>query len=183
MVDRDRLAVAAVGIVLAASVLGAAYVAGVGTPILGGGSETATPTPAATTTDGGDDGRAAGDGGSSDGATRTPPAYDFQFRIVNTESCGNTCRDVTVRLTNGGTETATGVSATSRILVKGDQIWTGTEDIGTVDAGESVTRTKRVKLGVFDAAKVQQNGGYVTIETTVTWDDGSRTFTQRVKAA
>lgn len=189
MVDRDRLAVVAVGVALMASLTGAAYVSGVADPMLDGGTATETPTPPATATDGSGDGHAteagaddgtAGGGGS---ATRTPPSHDFEFRIVNTESCGDTCRDVTVRLTNRGTETATGVGVKSRIFVEADEIWTGTEDIGTVDAGESVTRTERVELGVFEARKVQRNGGYVTVKTTVTWDGGRQTFTQRIKAA
>ena len=193
MVDRNSAAVAAVVVVLVASVAGAAYVSDVGDTLLGGDSETRTPTgqPTPTAADGGgptaDAGVSGGgsDAGTSGGgdATPTPKAYDFQFRILNTESCGQTCRDVTVKLTNRGAKTATGVTAKSRILADGDQIWSGTENIGTVSPGESVTRTKRVKLGVFDAAKVQQNNGYVTIKTTVTWDDGSRTFTERVKAA
>lgn len=192
VVERDRLTVAAVAIVLVAGLAGAVYVSGLAGPIFGGDPGTSTPTPAtpATPTEGNvgervtdesGDGGGDGDGGGNT-ATATPPAYDFQFRILNTTSCGNTCRDVTVRLTNDGRETATGVTAQSRMYAGGGQIWSGTEDIGTVEPGESVTRTKRVKLGVFDAAKVQQNGGYVTIETTVTWDDGSQTFTQRVKA-
>lgn len=195
MVDRSVLAAATVGVVLLASVVGAAYVTGVGDTLLGGGgAETPTgqPTPTPAPADGGSEppasggsgGGGAGNGANDGGnATPTPKAYDFQFRILNTEPCGRTCRDVTVRLTNRGAETATGVTAESRILADGDQIWSGTENIGTVSPGESVTRTKRVKLGVFDAAKVQRNDGYVTIETTVTWDDGSRTFTERVKAA
>ncbi len=195
MVERDRLTVAAVAIVLVAGLAGAVYVSGLAGPIFGGESGAETPTPAtpstpATATDGNVGDRVTDEGGDGGGgntatatatATATPPAYDFQFRILNTTSCGNTCRDVTVRLTNEGRKTATGVTAQSRIYADGDQIWSGTEDIGTVEPGESVTRTKRVKLSYFDAAKVQQNGGYVTIETTVTWDEGSQTFTQRVK--
>ena len=194
MVDRNSLAVTVVGVILVASVVGAAYVTDVGDTLLGGDqTETPAPTvqPTPTATDGGelttDTGLNGGGGdtvssGVAD-ATPTPKAYDFQFQILNTKSCGQTCRDVTVRLTNRGAKTATGVTAKSRILVDGDQIWSGTENIGTVSPGESVTRTKRVKLGLFDAAKVQQNNGYVTIKTTVTWDDGSRTFTKRVKVA
>ena len=186
MRDRNSLAIAAVVVVLVASVAGAAYVSDVGDTLLGGG-ETGTPAPTTQPTPTAADGESGGgsDAGSSDGgdATPTPKAYDFQFQILNTKSCGQTCRDVTVRLANRGAETATGVTAKSRIFADGDQIWSGTEDIGTVSPGETVTRTKRVKLGVFDAAKVQQNNGYVTIKTTVTWDDGSRTFTERVKAA
>ena len=200
MVDQSGLAAVAVGVLLVASVAGAAYVSDVGDSLLGSEPETPTPTttePTPTVTDGGD-GVATTDGGTSvetdggggnaaasDGgtATSTRPAYDFQFRILNTKSCGQTCRDVTVRLTNQGAETATGVTAKSRIFADGDRIWSGTENIGTMSPGESVTRTKRVKLGMFDAMKVKQNNGYVTIKTTVTWDGGSRTFTQRVKVA
>ena len=189
VVDRNVLAAVAVGVVLVASIVGAAYVSDVGDTLLGGDDTetpppTTQPTPAAT--DGGEPAPDAGSGGGGSGggdATPTPKAYDFRFRILNTEACGQTCRDVSVKLTNQGAETATGVTAKSRILADGDRLWSGTVDVGTMSPGESVTRTERVKLGLFDAAKVKQNNGYVTIKTTVTWDDGSRTFTQRVKVA
>jgi hypothetical protein len=51
--------------------------------------------------------------------------------------------------------------------------------VGTLPAGETATRTERVTIGVFDAAKIQANGGYVTIELTVRWDGGEDTVTER----
>ena len=227
MVNRSLLTVAAVGLVLVTSIVGAAYVTDIGESLLGGDSQTppaeSTPTsePTATQTstadegdaaavsgnESGGDGTRAGRGTSQSGldvggdATPTPtaeptptqtptveptqtptrPAHDFAFQTVGMKSCGSTCRDVTVRLTNRGTETATGVTVKSRIIAGGDQIWSGTEKIGRVQPGESVTRTKRVNLGFLDAAAVQQNNGYVTIKTTVKWDSGTQTFTERTK--
>ena len=181
-VDSTRLVAVVVGVVLVVSAVGAAFAGGLVEPLLSGDTE--TPTPAATTTSqsGQADGGNGGGGGSGD-AESTPRPYAFQFEIVRTEKCGSTCRDVTIRLTNAGSKTAENVRATSRILVEGDELWSASENIGAVSPGESVTRTKRVKLGFMDAAKIKQNDGYVTIETTVTWDGGSRTFTQRQRVA
>ena len=193
-VDTTRLVAVVVGVVLITSVVGAALVGGYVDPLLDDGPEASTPAATTTTAASGQAGGGDAGGGSTgdsnggdsdassgDGDTSTPRPHVFRFSIVGTEKCGSTCRDVTIRLTNDGSETAENVQATSRILVKGDELWSASEDIGSVAAGESVTRTKRVNLGFVDAAKIQRNGGYVTIETTITWDGGSRTFTQRQK--
>lgn len=191
--------------VLAVVVLG--VVGGTGAVLIdssGGGDAPATATTAETPAstdrvqpnddgDGGDsgdgdggDGRD-GDGSSTESPTPAPttpkPNYQFAFDVTGTERCGTTCRDVTVRLEHRGTKTARNVAVTTRILVKGDGIWKGTERIGEMDAGDTATRTKRVTLSWMEAAKVKRNDGYVTIGTTVTWAGGKTSFEERRKVA
>ncbi|SDM01662.1 hypothetical protein SAMN04487949_0511 [Halogranum gelatinilyticum] len=134
------------------------------------------------------DGSSTGDTGSSsetdnstaDSGSDTP---SFSFVVQNIEECGTTCRDVTVAATNQMDDTATNVEVETVISADGDQLWTGTESFTEVDAGESKTRTKRVKLGYLEAAKVQNNDGYITVTTTITWDGGEQTFSERRKVA
>ncbi|MFC5367902.1 hypothetical protein [Salinirubrum litoreum] len=126
---------------------------------------------------------AGGDGASGSSGTATPEPAPFGFQIDSIEECGTTCRDVTATLTNQRESPATDVTATTRIYVENDQIWQGSEDIGRLDAGESTTTTKRVEIGYFDAAKIQNNGGYVTVETTITTVEGSYTFSGRRQVA
>jgi hypothetical protein len=128
---------------------------------------------------GGDDGSA----GGTDTTTATPEPAPFGFQIDSIETCGNTCRDVTATLTNQQDAAAEDVTATTRIYVKEDQIWQGSEDIGRLAAGESATTTKRVEIGYLDAAKIQNNDGYVTVETTITTADGTYTFSGRRQVA
>jgi hypothetical protein len=172
-------------VVVAVGILGAA-VLGVGPipsdPPPNGGATTGDstgddPVAGGTGSDGGDA------GGSSENATATPEPAPFGFQIDSIEECGTTCRDVTATLTNQRGSSASDVTATTRIYVKEDKIWQGSEEIGRLDAGESATTTKRVEIGYFDAAKIQNNGGYVTVETTITTAEGSYTFSGRRKVA
>ena len=106
----------------------------------------------------------------------------FRFTVDNTEECGTTCRDVTATLNNEQNETATGITTYVRIYAgenntdTGDIVWEGTSDIGTLEAGESHTTTERVELSLQDARKVDQNNGWITIQTTVESDDTIVTF-------
>ncbi|WP_435063014.1 hypothetical protein [Halobaculum sp. EA56] len=183
---------AVVGVVLVVGVGGvAAFVAGVG-PLgdVGGGSSQVTSTPESTGTvyDGsGGSGGSGGDAGGSDGSAgsdggNSPPPYTFTIESI--EKCGQTCRDVTVRLTNNRNETATGVSVYTRIFAgnstaKSDKVWEGTRDVGTLEAGASTTETSRVELSYSEAYQVQQNDGWITIVTTVESDDVTITFKER----
>jgi hypothetical protein len=101
------------------------------------------------------------------------------IRVQEVETCGQRCRDVTAAVENDGTATAENVTVDARVLAAGDELWRGAADVGTLPAGETATRTERVTIGVFDAAKIQANGGYVTIELTVRWDGGEDTVTER----
>ncbi|EJN60972.1 hypothetical protein [Halogranum rubrum] len=133
-------------------------------------------------TDGGDGGSGGGDA-ASDGGSTSEPETEFAFAVRNIENCGQTCRDVTVELTNTMDSPATDVEVNTRITTDGDEIWSASESFDEVDDGASKTETKRVKLGYFDAAKVKQNGGTIRIKTTVAWDGGEQTFSETRKVA
>ncbi|SFF87034.1 hypothetical protein SAMN04488063_0596 [Halopelagius inordinatus] len=105
--------------------------------------------------------------------------FDFEIRTI--EHCGLTCRDVTVAATNTQRTTARNVEFVTQMSAGDDVVWTGNETFRKIEPGETKTATKRVSLGFFDAVKVRQNGGYLTAETTVTWDSGSESFTERRK--
>ncbi|SHG52211.1 hypothetical protein [Halobaculum gomorrense] len=169
----------------------AAFIAGVGPlgDIGGGASDTVTETPESTGTVYGDAGGSSGDsggatntasGGSSD-ANSLPP---YTFAVTSIEECGQTCRDVTVRLDNNRNETATGVTMYTRIFAgnstdSSDKVWEGKRDVGTLEAGESITATSRVQLSYSEGYQVKQADGWVTILTTVESDDVTITFKQR----
>jgi hypothetical protein len=139
----------------------------------------------------GDSGGDASDGGSSGGSTplvtvsgggATTTEKPFAFTVDEIEQCGSTCRDVTTSLTNQQSTDASGVDATTDIYAgnqtDGDSIWSGEESIGTLPAGESDTVTKRVDLGMSDALAVEQNDGWITIETTIESDSKTMTIVQ-----
>jgi len=180
LVNTQRLRVAA-GVLVVLLVLGALLVvAGVG-PFGGNGASTgefptATGTPFGGTSGGG--GSSAGGGSTAAGTTTTTPP--FQFQVLSIESCGQTCRNVTARLTNNQDREATGVTVYTRIFAgngtDGDVVWQGQQDVGTLGPGESYTGTRQVNLGVMDAYKIQQNDGHVTIQTTVKTDQRTATF-------
>lgn len=111
----------------------------------------------------------------------------FTFAIDRIESCGTTCRDVTSTLTNQQSTDATDVTVETEIYAgngtDGDPIWTDTESVGTLAAGDSDTTTKQVDLSLTDAYAIEQNDGWITIETTITSDGETVTMTERRNAA
>lgn len=98
----------------------------------------------------------------------------FQMRVDSIDPCGRTCRDVTATLVNGQSRRATGVTVYTQIYAgnttDGDPVWSGSQDVGTLDPGAAATNTTRVDLGLMDAAKVQQHGGHITVRLTVDTD-------------
>ena len=107
----------------------------------------------------------------------------FNFTIRNVSTCGVACRDVTVTAVNTGDATARDVKVVTRLEAGENVVWRGSESIEELEPGESTTVTKRVRLGPFELVQVQQNDGYVTGNTTVTWDGGRETFSERRKVA
>lgn len=120
------------------------------------------------------------DGGSGDAA---PAPASFRFDVRGVEDCGTTCRDVTVSVKNRGDTDAEDVDVKVKLLADGDEIWTGTQSYERVAAGQARTETRRVKIGYFDGARIKANDGYVTIRTTITWDGGKETFSERRQVA
>lgn len=121
---------------------------------------------------------------TDEASTATPP---FGFAIDTIEECGQTCRDVTSTLSNQQDTTAENVTVHTRILAgqgtDGDVVWRGSEDVGTLPAGESYTTTRQVELSFADALTVENNGGWITVQTTVETADGSVTFTDERRVA
>lgn len=99
--------------------------------------------------------------------------------VEDVENCGSRCRSVTANITNVGNETLTNVTAETRISAADDQIWTRTHRFGNLSANESANRTARISLGFGDAFRIAQNDGRVTINTTIRWDGGNATFSER----
>lgn len=164
-----KIAIAVAAVVLVGGVAGAFV-------FLGGGGDTVT--------EGGDTeptGTESGDTGG-DELTATPQMGNtsaaFAYTVDQIEECGQTCRDVTATITNDGNETATNVTVETNIYTDGDLIWEGGEDIGTLEAGAEYTSTQRVELSYGDAAKVEDNNGWITIETIVSFDGGQEVITE-----
>jgi hypothetical protein len=105
----------------------------------------------------------------------------FDFRVERVKNCGPTCRDVTLTVVNTGETAVRDVRAVTRIRAGDSVVWQGSESFSKLRPGESRTVTKRVNLGLFEAAQVRLNGGRVTVLTTVTWDSGRETFRERRK--
>lgn len=171
--SRTAIAVAVLLALLSAGI-GAAYYAGVG-PAPGGSDdrERLTDYPTGTPL-----GTAAGTAGGST-ASAGP---SFAFDIDRIEKCGRTCRDVTASLHNNGNEPASNVTVFTRIYAgknntaEGDLVWSGKESVGTLEAGGTHTATKRVELSLQEALAVENNGGWVTIVTTVRSSGRTVTF-------
>ncbi len=108
-------------------------------------------------------------------ATMTAPSETpaFTFTIDEITDCGETCRDVTATLENKQQQSATDVTIHTRIFAGADttasaaQVWETTEEIGTIAPTGQHTTTKRVNLSIRDALQIDQEGGQVTIVTTV----------------
>ncbi len=127
-----------------------------------------------------------GDGTNADGgAASTPP---FAFTVDSIEECGQTCRDVTSTLTNQQNSTAAEITVYTRIYAgnstdDGDVVWEGSEDVGTLEADESYTTTRRVDLSFRDAYAIEQADGWITIRTTVETADRTVTLSDQRKVA
>ena len=120
--------------------------------------------------------------GTTGTATPTPaPRPSFAFTIEGVEECGQTCRDVTTTLRNEGNARATGVVVYTRVFVgqgtDGDVVWTGQERVGTLAAGASHTATRRVELSYAEGLAVRRADGWITVQTTVTSDQRTVTYT------
>ena len=150
-------------VLVAAVALGMSGSAGTTATGADGGS---TPTPAATAA-----------GATSQPTADSAPAIAMRVRSI--ESCGSRCRSVTVALSNEGSAPASDVRVSTRITTGDTLVWEGESDVGTLDAGQTVTRTRTVRVGYADAARIEANDGVVRIETTVRTASGTRVFTER----
>jgi hypothetical protein len=128
----------------------------------------------------------------TDGDAATPPpastttptataesAPNVTMRVRSVEACGTRCRVVTIALTNGGDAPARSVGVTTAITTGDTLVWEGQSDVGRLEAGGTVTRTRTIRVGYVDAARIESNNGRIHIETTVRTANGTRTFTER----
>ncbi|MGM0399540.1 MAG: hypothetical protein ACQEQY_11210 [Halobacteriota archaeon] len=187
--NRNYVVGAVLVVLVLALGIGAAVLSGVG-PAPGGSdsgdtlSEFPTQTSAETDTTG-----TPGDGSTQESVTGaetteapTTQTQPFTFSIGDIEECGMTCRDVTATLTNEQDDDATGVTVYTRVFAGEDSteetdiVWEGSEDVGTLGAGEAHTTTRRVELSLLDARKIDQRDGWITIVTTVQTNDQTVTF-------
>ncbi|MWG33960.1 hypothetical protein [Halomarina oriensis] len=117
--------------------------------------------------------------GAGDGPGTSSDDHGYAMSVDRIESCGPTCRDVTATITNTGDGPRENVSVVTRVSTGGEQVWSGSQDVGTLAPSESHTTTERVELGSLDGLRVERNDGYVTVETTVRSDSGTTTFAER----
>lgn len=116
----------------------------------------------------------------------TPP---FAFTIDSIDNCGQTCRDVTATVDNTQNQSASEVTVYTRIFAgensteMDDLVWEGTEDVGTLAAGDAHTSTKRVDLSLQEAVEIDGNDGWITIVTTVDSDDETITVRETRQVA
>lgn len=168
---------------LVAVVAGAVVIGGDALPGGDADSErfpTATSPPEATTQTAEDGDAAQATADATPTATPTPP---FGFVIESVEECGTTCRNVTSTLTNQQDSTAEGITVYSRIFAgqgtDGEEVWRGEEPVGTLGPGESYTTTRQVELSVQEGLAVQNEDGWITIQTTVETEGRTVTFTEQ----
>ncbi|QIO21746.1 hypothetical protein [Haloarcula sp. JP-L23] len=152
-----------VGLVVGALLLAAGGIVAVGFGPFGGGDDTQTQ-PTATPNE------------ATPGENHVRP---FTIDVRNIETCGNTCRDVTVKITNNGGNPRENISVTTTIYTGNSSVWEGEESVGTLGPDESSTKTKRIDVGFVGGGKIKQNDGKILIETVVHWDGGSATFSER----
>ncbi len=116
-------------------------------------------------------------------STSSGPQDPVRFTVYVDESnirdCGMTCREVPAKLKNTGDETAHNVDVEVRFYCDGDRIdVNGQEyvslDLGTLEPGESETRTEEIDVGFGGGLCIQNNGARIVF--TVTSDEKTMTL-------
>ena len=92
----------------------------------------------------------------------------FEGDVTEIVEYGRTCREVTTTLTNTGTADATAVRVAATVVAGETVVWETDEEIGRLEAGATVTRTRRIDLDVVSALAIENNDRTVTITTTIT---------------
>jgi len=137
----------------------------------------------------GDTAAADADGGATGPAAATPtptataaPAAstspNVTMRVRSIENCGSRCRTVTIALSNVGTDVARDVRVATSITTGDSLVWEASSDVGRLAATETATRTRTIRIGYADAAKIKANDGRIRIETVVRTANATRTFTE-----
>jgi len=128
------------------------------------------------------------DSGATGPATATPThtptaaaaatSPNVTMRVRSVENCGSRCRTVTIALSNEGTEAARDVRVATSITTGDSLVWEASSDVGHIATEETATRTRTVRIGYADAAKIKANDGRIRIETVVRTANATRTFTE-----
>lgn len=172
-----------VALIVVAGAVGAVAMGGLsGTPADGPTSGDSTAPDSGETGPSGD-GESSSDTETNTTADMTDTNASFAFGIDAIEECGTTCRDVTATLSNDGDGDAANVTVTTNIYADGDLIWEGQETVGDLAAGEAFSSTQRVELGYAEALAIENNDGWITVETIVTFDDGREVFVEERQVA
>lgn len=126
--------------------------------------------------------------GTAAGGEQVVTEAPFSFTIERIDPCGRTCLDVTIGLHNTQDVAATDVTAVTRIyaghdVADDDLVWADTESVGTLEAGDTHTTTRRVELTLQDGLAVEAHGGWITIVTTVRSDERTVTVSDSRQVA
>lgn len=124
-----------------------------------------------------------GDSGGSPPPVNTTDSAPLAHSIENITACGRTCRIMNATVRNDGNSTAENVTVHYKIYTDGDEIWTGSKDIGQMDANSSVPVQSRIEVSSGAGLKIQGNDGYVTIRANVTSEQGNIHAESRKKVA
>ncbi|MFW6186299.1 MAG: hypothetical protein ACOC5C_06420 [Halobacteriota archaeon] len=123
---------------------------------------------------------------STSDSTSTPQSHSqdtVRFTVYvdesNVKDCGLTCREVPATLKNTGEEAAHNVDVDVRFYCNGDRIDINGEeyislDLGTLEPGESETRTEEIDVGWGGGLCIQNNGARIVF--TVTSDEKTMTL-------
>lgn len=154
--NRTRVILAVVAIVVLGAGVGAAAYVGVIPGLSGGPSPTGTPPSSAATT-------------PTDNAT-------FSFSVNNVSRCGQVCRLMNTTTTNQMDETAVNVTLHVQVYADDEGVWQGTTQVGDLAVDESANSTTRIEVGLRGARAIQGNDGNVTVVTNVRANNGNQTF-------
>jgi len=135
---------------------------------------------------GGETGGDTGDGDTAETTTAgggdapvTTTSGPFGFTVDSVTECGQTCRTMAATVTNDGDSAAEHVRLEITVYAGSDQVWEGTTEVGTLEAGESASTTTEIDVGLGGGAKIRGNDGYATIQTRVVSADDSQVFRDR----
>lgn len=116
-------------------------------------------------------------------ATNSTPTTNsgvfFTLKIASVSSTGLTSRDITGQIGNSGSSDAHNVSAKVEVLCQGSPVRINNQEsvnqlFGTIKAGDSVSETIALEIGISDAVKISQYGA--TIKLTITSDEKTQTL-------
>jgi hypothetical protein len=102
----------------------------------------------------------------------------FDVAVTNVTGSG-TSRTVTAQVTNKDTKDVHNARAKVEGLCQGSKLKVCgmdcvVEEIGTIKAGETISKQAKIQLGLFDCMKVARSGAQIVV--TITSDESNQTF-------